>query len=252
MSSSLLLKQALGHATSSPPSTDDFYVVSSANPPSDKQLAALTAVPSGSGSVRKKLKSLPSQHTTVGNDERIPWLRRVKDMTEVEIVCYRAPAAALGSSTTLTVLGSNYFTLADVPNSSSYTSVFDQYWIKSVEALLVPNLTENTTFGGGPGILVSAVDFDDANTPTLLSDVSNHDNAIESSGTTMQYHKFSPCYAKAVYSGAFTSFASDRGWIDCASPSVQHYGIKYALTATSAVFTVSILARLTVRFRGLH
>jgi len=253
-------------------------------PPTKTQLSSLSAVPSGlvkpllsraprrvaskaapRGRGRRRANkgsrvsptSLTTSNTrqlslTVGNDSNLPWYKPLRSNSEITMTLYAAPTALFNSSTTIPVFNSSYFTLADITTSGNYTSVFDQYRIEMVEVLILPGVTENTTASSNTGTLGSAVDFDDANVPSTYAEVSNHDDAIESSGTMSHYHRFSPTYAVATFSGTFTSYSSARGWIDCASPGVQHYGLKYFITPTTSAQSYSFIRRYTVTFRGLH
>jgi len=71
--------------------------------------------------------------------------------------------------------------------------------------------------------------------------------------TDSHYRKFIPHVAVASYSGTFTSFTNEVApWIDIASPSVQHYGLKTACTPTTAVVQYTARARLSVSFRNVR
>ena len=42
-----------------------------------------------------------------------------------------------------------------------------------------------------------------------------------------------PRISTAAYSGAFTSYTNTKApWIDCNSPTVQHFGMKFGIDAT--------------------
>jgi len=173
-------------------------------------------------------------------------------MSEIELTLFAPPVTNfLTTSTTPTAYAATAFTLSALASSSNLTTVFDQYWIKEIEVLLVPQITE-ALLTGGVGLIASAIDFDDANVPATMEAVSNHEHALESAGSCQHYHRFAPQFAVATYSGAFTSFSQSTGWVDCASPAVQHYGLKAFSTPTFASQTIALIARYTVRFRGIH
>jgi len=57
--------------------------------------------------------------------------------------------------------------------------------------------------------------------------------------------------AVAAYSGAFTSYSNlVGGWIDSASPAVQHYGIKLATPIATGSIAYTMTARAVVSFRS--
>jgi len=57
--------------------------------------------------------------------------------------------------------------------------------------------------------------------------------------------------AVAAYAGSFTSYANmEPQWIDCASPSVQHYGFKCAVNPTGVAMTFDLIGKIWVQFRN--
>lgn len=132
--------------------------------------------------------------------------------------------------------------------ATSLLSVFDQYRIDQVEVWLE---TPNVNGGGVLPMLFSAVDLDDSNTPTTIGNVQDKQGAIVAGGGAGHYHKWKPHVAVAVYSGAFTSFANEpAGWIDAASPNVQHYGLKFATLSSGPVVGFNLTVRGVLSFRS--
>jgi hypothetical protein len=168
----------------------------------------------------------------------------------------RVQATQIGEDIlTTSTSGASYngtsFTLSgNVPNSSSYTSVFDEYRIEMIETWISPSISQATTASATIGQWTSAVDYDDANTPSSISTVSDKQNSVASTTLQAHYHKWVPKFAIGAYSGTFVSFASDVGWVDCGSPNVQHYGLKIAVSTTPQVQYFSQVTRLTVAFRS--
>jgi len=98
----------------------------------------------------------------------------------------------------------------------------------------------------------TAVDLDDANNPTAVSQVAGKQGAVVSMTGTGHYHAWKPHMAVAVYSGAFTSFSNaPAGWIDSGSTGVQHYGLKAAVNgADGQVHGYYALVRAKISFRA--
>jgi len=158
--------------------------------------------------------------------------------------------SAFTTSTTVPTYWSNYFAISGYSDSAAYLALFDQYRIDEVEIWIEPNNSASVS-DNGIGSISSAVDVDDANTPTSVGSVQAHQNCLVTSGYTGHYHKFKPHMAVAVYSGTFTSFSNaPADWIDSASPGVQHYGIKMAAITTTAVIGYSYTARIKVSWRS--
>lgn len=165
--------------------------------------------------------------------------------------------AGVMTLTTAAVQSAYYFSLGyasvltDTPGYAELTALFDQYKLVKVELSLIPLWnTTITAVGAGNGDLGgfvhSVTDYDDNLAP-----------AASTAGiqALMQYRSYraqtlvsreplkwslSPKVASAVFgSGVFGSYASQSNmWIDAASTTVEHYGLKFifeVLNPTAAV-----------------
>jgi hypothetical protein len=178
-----------------------------------------------------------------------PLLRRVLKMQVIQVEM-TVQQTAFTTSNVATVFYGNYLTLASFSSYTEYTALFDQYRIDEIECWIEPFETQSTV-QALCGTFSSAVDLDDANTPTSLGNVESKQGCIITNGQAGHYHRWKPHMAVAVYSGAFTSFANaPAGWIDSASPGVQHYGIKAAITATTNATPYSFIGKALVSFRA--
>ncbi len=140
------------------------------------------------------------------------------------------------------------FRLTDVPTSSDFTNLFDQYRIIGVEAMYVFSTHILASQARYPRITF-AVDYSDAGNPGTEADVLQYQNA-ESFQFGQVKHTFKralkPRAALAAYEGAFSGYgmASANQWFDCNDPSIEYYGTKewisnYNTTlATGAVLNV--------------
>jgi hypothetical protein len=145
------------------------------------------------------------------------------------------------------------FILSDVDQYTSLTAVFDQYRITEVEVWLIPRLAVTTSSSQNPGQIASVVDYDDDTTLSSLNQALDYQNCMIDTGTVGHYRRFKPHAAVAAFSGSFTSYVNVVSpWIDAASPSVRHYGVKYVTTATDAVYVSDIFARLHFEFRNVR
>jgi hypothetical protein len=169
---------------------------------------------------------------------------------EQQIQCelgYTVPL--LSTSNVGLVVGTSYAAVMSAfTASASLLAVFDQYRFDQIEVWLEPVAAAGTTAFGQ---FISAVDLDDANVPTLASQVQDHPMALVGTGGAGHYHKWKPHMAVAVYSGAFNSFANEpAGWIDSGSPNVQHYGIKTVTSGFAATIAYTITVRAVISFRA--
>jgi hypothetical protein len=147
------------------------------------------------------------------------------------------------TSTTVPTYASTYFRLSDCFNYAPYTALFDQYKMLEVEVWLNPTAITTGVYGD----FYTAVDLDDTTTPTSVNNVAQKPGALITAGQAGHYHRWTPHMAVAAYSGTFVSYLNaDACWIDAASPSVQHYGLKCAFGASS---TAAVVYDLQVRIK---
>lgn len=130
------------------------------------------------------------------------------------------------------VVASYSFQINNLPNNTEFLSLFDQYRIVKVQMRFIPYQTvANPT--ASKSILVTVADYDDSSNLTSLGDAYQYPTCRITNALGEHIWTIKPRIAKAAYgSGVFTSYANDAAqWIDSASPTVSHYGIKAYLTA---------------------
>jgi len=167
-----------------------------------------------------------------------------------------------GAPTVLTqaqadTFGAFQFELTDT-EASSVAAFWQQYQIQAIEMQFRPMYRANPVIDDTvcviPLIFV-AVDPNDISSWTTLSQAESHDNVAikdDDRGFTLRLR---PSVAAALYAGAFTAFGHfpQQPWIDTASNSVRHYGVKWAITgsgfAASHYQSWRVISRYTVAFR---
>jgi hypothetical protein len=161
---------------------------------------------------------------------------------------------AFASSASVPVYGNIYFAHTNFVNYANFTTLFDQYRIVEGEVWLIPRVGTGSATGTNYGLFTSCIDYDDATNLTSIGDGLGHTNSITTSGSQGHYHKFKPRPALAAYTGTFTGYAnpSDSLWMDCASSSIQYYGVKYAITVTDAVYAFDAILKMVIEFRNLR
>jgi hypothetical protein len=151
------------------------------------------------------------------------------------------------TSTSLNTYSNFYISMAALDGYAAYLALFDQYRIDEVEVWIEPT---NVTNVPGFSRLASCVDYDDANVPTSMGQVEDHQDSQLTIGGCGHYYRFKPHIAQAAYAGAFTSFANRPStWIDSASTGVQHYGVKIAAANTATAVAYSLIFKVLVSFR---
>jgi hypothetical protein len=120
------------------------------------------------------------------------------------------------------------------PGFSDLSGAFDEYRMRAVTLTISPvaNTYQVPSGGNNTPRLYTVIDFDDSIAPLTIAYLQQYGTCIVAPPSCGVIRSLCPHVANAVYSGAFTSFGNmEAPWIDCASPSVQHYGVKYAIEA---------------------
>jgi hypothetical protein len=159
----------------------------------------------------------------------------------------------LSISNSIETYGAFSFQLSDLSDSSTLTSLFDDYCIYSVAVSVAVNYS-GSTGGTISGELCTAVDFDSAVTPSSFASLAQYATANISKvkpGLTVQRF-IKPCNSPAMYGGsAFTSYGVGRYWVDCNSSGVPHYALKVAFTGNGLTgLSYDLIATYIVGFRN--
>lgn len=175
----------------------------------------------------------------------------VPNQTQTLTVTRWSQLSAMTLSTTLETIKNYIFKLSDVSNSADLTSSFDAYRIKRVDVYFTPrvNYTPDASVLTNAQ-LWTACDFD-GNTVTTLTETAAYDSAQLHDARTSFVVSLKPRAALATYSGAFTSYAEapPDQWIDCASPSVEHYGLITAMSAQPVATVINVAARFYIELK---
>jgi hypothetical protein len=153
------------------------------------------------------------------------------------------------SDVILTTTGAYYFMISQMNNFTTFASLFDSYRIVRVEVMIIPRGITSST-GTNPGRFTTVIDYDDAVSPTNEAECLQYANALTSSGADGHYRSFTPCVALAAYSGTFTSYESETApWIDVASSTVQHYGLKWCWSPTDSTYQKDVIVNFHTEWR---
>jgi hypothetical protein len=160
----------------------------------------------------------------------------------------------ISSSNLGSVFGSANFSLGQVDQNASLGNVFDQYRIVMIEATFMPAVSQESTAAANLGIFYSCIDYDDSTNLTTIGQITDFQNCVAHPGYQGMRRTFRPHAAVAAYSGAFTSFANEESpWLDSASGSIQHYGLKWAWSATTTNSNqMSLVVRAWFQFRNVR
>lgn len=140
-------------------------------------------------------------------------------------------SGAVAGSTLLDVFGRSGFSLANVTNYTEFTALFDMYRINGVKVRFMPRANSSEA-GTNQGLVkfFTVVDYDDVSVPTSISQLLQYENVKITNTARDHTRYFKPKIAAQVFQNAVgTGYAPRSGWIDCDNPTVEHYGLKWAL-----------------------
>ena len=127
--------------------------------------------------------------------------------------------------------------LADLPNYNEYVNMWDKYKLSGVRLRFIPsndNSPVATATASGPGVFSWCVDYNDANAPASVDDIMQYPNMRMKRPTAPFSVFLRPKFETALYQGATTGYRASTGYVDTASSTVRHYGLKYCLHDTAA------------------
>ncbi len=120
------------------------------------------------------------------------------------------------------------FKLSDVPNSTEFTTLYDQYRINWVDYIFT---LKQTISGRNAPTIYYAEDHDSDAAPAVNEVYSSQNVQVLQFGTdrVMLKMRVVPNTTRQVFNGVAAGYErSPPGtWIDCGSPGVPHYGFKY-------------------------
>lgn len=120
-------------------------------------------------------------------------------------------------------------------NAQIGSAIFDRYRIDAVRFSIAPR---NNAIGVQTGLtdLYFVIDYDDASSLASQTAAETYSTVIKLAPGESSSRTFAPRIAVAAYNGAFTGFLNQGPqWIDCASNTVQHYGIKTFIPGTGVI-----------------
>ncbi len=174
-----------------------------------------------------------------------PCRGHVYQFSEVQILTDIVQTAAAETTGAIT------FRLSNLGNSASYSAIFDSYRIDKVEVMFTPEYQGNQLALDIVPQLFIAADFDDA-TAAGSAVLAQYANMRVTDSRTSTCITLSPAVLMGVLdsSPAVNASASRQmQWIDFANLNVDHYGVKYAMTAGAGGQTLlqkyHIIARYT-------
>jgi hypothetical protein len=138
------------------------------------------------------------------------------------------------------------FSLADLPDASNLTALFDQYYLHSVLAIFTFEALNESTLSVVP-TLYTAIDYDSANTISTVAAIEQYQSVLMSVCDRQQsvQRYVRPCIANAAYNSSSNLVAAGvaRSWLDCDYSNILHFGIRTMTTniALNAIINVEFV-----------
>lgn len=207
-------------------------------------------------SANSQMRKMVSELKEIDRNTAVGIGMQVMDTVKMPILRERTYSVIMSSSTIFTnstsvpVFPVLSFTGGAFNDFSVYANVFDKYRILEVEVDFIcvnPHLDGN-------GLFLTVIDYDDDTLLTSNNQAFDYKSCL-SMGTSATFKRtLIPRMSFAAYSGAFTSYAEGKSgqWIDCASPSVIHYGIKTVLGASIPQTQYQVVIRAHIQFKNQH
>lgn len=125
------------------------------------------------------------------------------------------------------------FQLADVPNHTEFTALYDQYCIKGVKMEFIPRFNV-ANLGDTIPELFSIVDYD-GSAPSTEPGFLQYQNLKMTRGTQIHKRYLKPAVLPQVFQGVTTGYSIKKNqWIDSADDALPHYGVSTWLPTSGA------------------
>lgn len=197
-----------------------------------------------------KQSAKPSKYSKTSSNKSLVMYKTPKD--PVRLYKRTSDYFTLPVSGTTGALGSYTFTLNSIPNSTEFTSLYDQYKINAVSVCFYPKQTQVTSLTTtdnvrGNARILTAIDYNDDTPPTTLDELRQY----ESCEVDVILNKHERYITKPLFINS--SGQNVNAWLSTANPSTKHYGLKYGIEPTQAVggsFTYHVEVAYYIAFKN--
>lgn len=120
------------------------------------------------------------------------------------------------------------FQLANLPNYTEFTGLYDQYMIKGIKISLIPKHTETGLGTTTQANMWSVIDMDDSTGPANLEVLLQYANVKRTRMNQVHTRYLKPAVSSEVYAtGIASTYAPKKNvWLDATNANVEHYGVK--------------------------
>jgi hypothetical protein len=197
----------------------------------------------------KKLSDIPQPRKTDYTTISTGWPTRSPSVWRFLQRDDTTDVTPISGSSAAPVAGAYYFTLSNLANAPSFQALYDQYKVQALCVEFIPrfNAVGLSTTSNSPMRVI--IDYDDSTVLASAAAAEQYSSCIVLEAHESCKRIFQPHVAVAAYSGAFTSYKNEPSdWIDIASDTVRHYGLKWYIpvspTTSVPVWDMKITAYL--------
>lgn len=148
------------------------------------------------------------------------------------------------------------FSLAALPNASEFTTLYDQYRIKQVKFKLLPRgNSSDVGTQNNLGSLFSVIDRDDAAAPGNINTLLQYQNMKQTRSSQSHTRIFRLTFNTSALDSAGVPLGNKvtTGWIDCASSTVPHYGLKlWNEVSTANTVVYDAIVTVAIDFKNVR
>lgn len=145
-------------------------------------------------------------------------------------------------------------TIADLPNFSEFTSLYDQIRISGISVKFIPRFNVAAVgTSAPPSQLMTCLDYD-GNGPTTVSGIQQYPNLKVTRGLYPHKRYFKPAILTAAYQTA-TGSAYVPKWgqfIDAASTTTVHYGLYGMIPDTGTALSYDLEATYYIQCKNVR
>lgn len=152
------------------------------------------------------------------------------------------------------------FNINGLPDLTDFTTLFDQYKLNGIQIQFIPNITSNdmnpvSTYYELPNFH-TIIDRDDEIAPANLNVMMQYPSYKRTRGHQVHTRYFRPSLAQTIFKTSSTTGTSQVGpkWLDCADPTIPHYGMKVWIDQTNSTTNIKyrVYTKYYLQFKGVR
>lgn len=181
------------------------------------------------------------------------------------LTCKRAVFSKFGvNGSDIANSGSNAvtFSLNDVPGTSEFTNLFDQYMITGIQyrwRVQRDPSVNNQTAAANQGIFPRIYwvhDHDSAEASSTIATLSQNpkmrDMAFTANKDCSRWQYLKPAVAQQMYGPVLTGYSAKwRTWLDCGYPGTPHYAVKFYYDNLNAGMQLYMDCKYILKFKSV-